>query len=116
MSTTILRSGTHVARKKHKCFWCGGEIKTLTKYHSSVQVYDGHFIDIKSHTCCNELFNIFWNNYGWDDTDGMSSTDFCEQAWELVHPDQYEDAPFGFILDKVKERFGIKPTFGWEKE
>lgn len=41
MSSTLLSESFPVARKRHRCIWCGDAIDPGTKYRRERSVYDG---------------------------------------------------------------------------
>ena len=52
---TVLRDKTPVARKEHRCNFCGGVISVGEKYNRQTNVYDGRVYDWVSHCECSEL-------------------------------------------------------------
>ena len=53
------RSSTHVAKKLHKCFLCGGEITAGEKYERYSGKYDGEFFDQCFHENCIAILDKF---------------------------------------------------------
>ena len=63
MGFELLRESTQVARKEHKCVWCGEIILKGEKYHSRTYIFEGLQSD-KTHNDCNSVMNkIDWNYY-----------------------------------------------------
>lgn len=52
MSYTCLRETTPVARKEHKCIWCGQLIPVGERYHREHSIFDGRFQDHRWHNEC----------------------------------------------------------------
>lgn len=55
MSYQALRRDTHVARKKHRCIWCGEEIGKGDKYLDAAGTMDGNFEHSKWHPECDKF-------------------------------------------------------------
>ena len=51
----VLRDKTPVARKEHRCNFCGGVISVGEKYNRQTNVYDGRVDDWVSHCECSKL-------------------------------------------------------------
>lgn len=58
MSYTLLSESWPVARKQHRCIWCGQRIEPGEKYRRERSVYDGAMQDHKWHPECDEQFGI----------------------------------------------------------
>ena len=58
MSYTLFSQKTVIAKKRHKCIWCGEGIEPWTKYVREASVYDGDFQDHKWHAECLEQCQI----------------------------------------------------------
>lgn len=56
MSYTLLSESWPVARKQHRCIWCGQHIEPDEKYRRERSVYDGEMQDHKWHPECDEDF------------------------------------------------------------
>lgn len=54
MSYTILSEATHVARKTHRCIWCGEQIAVGETYRRVKIAYDGELHDNKFHPECDQ--------------------------------------------------------------
>ena len=50
--TTILDSGQVVARKDHRCHWCGEIIEKGSKYEKYSCVFEGSIQTVKMHSEC----------------------------------------------------------------
>lgn len=57
MCSTTLSETTPVARKEHKCDWCGEEILIGEKYHRWTGIFESDFGDTKMHLVCNEAYH-----------------------------------------------------------
>lgn len=72
MSYTKLSSGTVVARKPHRCDWCGESIPKNQKYHRESGPYDGRMQTVRHHEeclrACHEYARIMdvWDDEGYD--------------------------------------------------
>lgn len=53
MSYTLLSQSNQIARKTHKCTWCGETIKKGDDYHSERSIYQGCWQYHKFHLECN---------------------------------------------------------------
>lgn len=51
----VLRNETLVARKEHRCDFCGEVISVGEKYNRQTNVYDGRVYDWVSHSECSKL-------------------------------------------------------------
>lgn len=56
MSYSLLRETFPVARKTHRCIWCGEWIEPGEKYRHERSVYDGAMQDHKWHLECEAAF------------------------------------------------------------
>lgn len=52
MSYTLLSESHPVARKKHRCIWCGESIQPGEKYRRERGVFDGNMQDFAWHPEC----------------------------------------------------------------
>ena len=53
MSYTLLSESWPIARKQHRCIWCGQHIEAGEKYRRERSVYDGDMQNHKWHQECN---------------------------------------------------------------
>lgn len=53
---TLLRESWPVARKNHRCIWCGEAITSGTLYRHEKSVYDFQFQNHHWHDECNDAF------------------------------------------------------------
>lgn len=72
----VINSKTPIARKQHRCDYCGGTIEKGEKYQNDTIVYDGDVYTWKSHLHCMALTSEMWD-YKTDE--GLSDDDF--QRW-----------------------------------
>ena len=63
MSVSVLKQETPIARKEHRCMFCGGGIKKGEKYSHEVFITDGDIDDQKMHLCCNKAVKEFFDPY-----------------------------------------------------
>lgn len=63
MSVSVLKHNFPVARKEHRCIFCGTLIKKGEKYSHEVFALDGGIDDQKMHICCNEAVKEFFDPY-----------------------------------------------------
>ena len=61
MSVSVLKQETPIARKEHRCMFCGGVIKKDEKYSHEVFITDCDIDDQKMHLCCNEAVKEFFD-------------------------------------------------------
>jgi hypothetical protein len=54
MSYALLDETFPIARKKHRCIWCGQPVEIGEKYRREKSVYDGNMQDFKWHLECHE--------------------------------------------------------------
>lgn len=71
-----LSTKIHVAKKDHRCNYCGQKIISGVKYQSSSHVYDGDFYVWKAHLDCQEIATAL-NMYDWCD-EGLDADSFRE--------------------------------------
>lgn len=53
-----------VARKAHRCIWCGGELAKGTPYLDERSVYDGHFQQQRWHPECHAYSAVVADSSG----------------------------------------------------
>lgn len=56
MSYTLLSESQPLARKQHRCIWCGQPIAVGEKHRHERSIYDGQFQDQRWHPECDEAF------------------------------------------------------------
>ena len=85
----VLRDKTPVARKEHRCNFCGGVISVGEKYNRQTNVYDGCVYDWVSHCECSKLaceLDMF------DDCDeGLDDDGFIDNLNQYVYDNHYDD-------------------------
>ena len=85
----VLRNETPVARKEHRCDFCGEGISVGEKYNRQTNVYDGRVYDWVSHSECSKLayeLDMF------DDCDeGLDSDGFVDNLNQYVYDNHYDD-------------------------
>ena len=83
MEVQVLNQSHPVARKEHRCMYCGGVIHKGEKYQRSTNVYDGRVYDWVTHEKCEEIAELL-NMYGrtWDD--GLTQPAFDEFVWDAI--------------------------------
>lgn len=86
----ILRDIHPVARKEHKCMFCGGTIKVGKKYNRQTNVYDGAVYDFTAHEECTSVAHEL-NMYDDCDDNGLGEEVFCETLDEYVYANHYDD-------------------------
>ena len=64
MSWTTLSESTPVARKDHKCSWCGQTIPRATRYAYSSGIWEGRMVVNKMHPECDEAAAADYRMYG----------------------------------------------------
>jgi len=63
MSYELLSSSRPIARKDHRCIWCGQKIEKGTKYRSEQSVFDGEFQNHHWHEECDRAAQEYFR-YG----------------------------------------------------
>jgi hypothetical protein len=76
----VLRECERVARKAHRCSYCGHKIRIGEKYNYAFLKYDGVY-EWKSHLRCEEIAQKLWNFI--DPDEGMTEEDFKEGCHEF---------------------------------
>jgi hypothetical protein len=62
--TAIGTDEIHVARKEHRCTWCGQTILPGEKYLKRRGVCEGDASTVKHHLECEKAAEADWNEYG----------------------------------------------------
>lgn len=101
----------HIARKRHRCNYCGAYIEPGDKYSVSSHVEDGQFYTWKAHEECECVAQAIWEYV--DPYDGMGSDEFLEGCQDIcstfVCPDcgqnPEECDQFGYCIDKLYDLF-----------
>ena len=85
----VLRDKTFVARKEHRCDFCGEVISVGEKYNRQTNVYDGRVYDWVSHNECSKLaceLDMY------DDCDeGLDGDGFIDRLNQYVYDNHYDD-------------------------
>jgi hypothetical protein len=105
---TILKNKTMIARKRHKCEWCGKHIEPGDTYHYTVQISEGSFITLKAHPSCNRLLYALWNARDYNYDEGISPDELesiVYEEWRETHGDQR--ATFQEMLEWCKQKYGV---------
>ena len=85
----VLRDKTPVARKEHRCNFCGGVISVGEKYNRQTNVYDGRVYDWVSHCECSKLA---YELDMYDDCDeGLDGDGFVDNLNQYVYDNHYDD-------------------------
>lgn len=81
-----------IARKEHKCMYCGGAIKKGEKYERGTYLNDGYIYDWIAHISCTDLASEL---NMWDNVDGGLSEDdfreFINDKYAEIMSDNYND-------------------------
>lgn len=86
----VLRNTTPIARKEHRCDFCGDIISIGETYNRQTNVYDGCIYDWVSHSECSQLayeLDMF------DDCndDGLDSDGFIENLNQYIYDNHYDN-------------------------
>lgn len=85
----VLRNKTPIARKEHRCEFCGEVIHIGEKYNRQTNVCDDRVYDWVSHCDCSQLayeLNMF------DDCDeGLDGDGFIDNLTQYVYDNHYDD-------------------------
>jgi hypothetical protein len=88
---TILKESYPVARKEHRCMFCGHIIKPGEKYRRTTIAYDGEVYDWIEDLNCTEVFDIVRERLdvsGYLDYDeGLTPESFQTEVWEILSED-----------------------------
>lgn len=76
-----------IARKQHKCNFCGGIIEKGEKNDNATLEFDGTVYTWKSHLHCLNIASEI-DDY---DEEGISEDDFATWINEYVHDNHYDD-------------------------
>lgn len=87
----ILKSIKPIARKEHKCMFCGGVISIRQKYDRQTCVYDGSVYDWITHEECIEIASKLDMYDGCDDN-GLNDESFIECINQYVYDNHYDDS------------------------
>lgn len=87
----VLKNIKPIARKEHKCMFCGGAIPIGVKYDKQICVYDGSVYDWVTHEECS---NIAHELDMYDDCDdcGLDDDSFIECIKQYVYDNHYDDS------------------------
>lgn len=104
-----------IARKEHRCSWCGNPIRNGEEYEWQKFIFDGAFYEWHAHLACSRVANAIWD-YA-DPDDGMDEDLFMDTCSEVCHnficPDcpnwnkEYEECETdeGYCIDKMDAFF-----------
>lgn len=85
----VLKSIKPIARKKHKCMFCGGVISIGQKYDRQTCIYDGSVYDCITHEECIKIASKL-DMY--DDCDeGLNGEEFIDSIQQYVYDNHYDD-------------------------
>lgn len=113
-----LKQLTPVARKEHKCMWCGGIIPKGEKYERGTYLFDGYVYDWINHISCAILVQKL-NMLDYAD-EGITKDDFNEfidekyaEIMSNEHNELWESNDFimpNFLgkVEFLKEYYNIK--------
>lgn len=102
----LLKESSPVARKEHKCMYCGCIIPVGEKYSRDTLVYDGTVYDWVAHEdCCTitSLLRMFDNV----DDDGLGTDDFQEYLDEYLY-EQYCDSKVDDLPEHISKMTRIE--------
>ena len=85
----ILKDKTPIARKEHRCDFCGGMISVGEKYNRQTNVYDGSIYDWVSH-CEGSQLAYELDMYEYCD-EGLDSDEFIGCLNQYVYENHYDD-------------------------
>lgn len=100
----ILKQIYPIARKKHKCDWCGEIIEEGEKYEYSAIVQDRDFFIWKDHIYCRELTNKLdmWDNCYEEGLDDYSFQEIVNEKYIELTKDYECTIPWKHRLLIVK--------------
>lgn len=85
---TILKQTEPIAKKEHKCMFCGSSINVGTKYDKQTIVFENVIYDWAVHKECSEIARRL-EMYD-DCDDGVSGDDFCRIIDEYILSEHYD--------------------------
>lgn len=102
-----------IAKKKHQCSLCYGDIRAGEKYDRFCGLYDGAFFDLKHHLICSDIINEYCDYIGEDEYNNDNVIDWVSEivCGDCIHnQDGLEDCNISnlFLCPKVIERFSKK--------
>lgn len=115
-----------IARKQHKCDWCGKPISKGEEYERQKYKYDGEFCEWHAHLACSRVASAIWD-YA-DPDEGMSSDEFdstcADVCCEFICPDcpkwnkEYGECEddLSYCLDRMDEFFKTHELYRWKRE
>lgn len=86
---TILKELKPIARKEHKCDYCGCIIKIGTQYKRDTLIYDDKPYDWCNHLECSEITHDL-KMWEWVGYEGLSQQEFIDSVWEYVSEQHYD--------------------------
>lgn len=86
----ILKNIKPIARKEHKCMFCGGAIPIGMRYDKQTCVYDGSVYDWITHEECVKIAHEL-NMYEGCDDNGLDYESFLKSINEYVYENHYDD-------------------------
>ena len=113
----VLKTTAPVARKEHKCMFCGGVISIGEKYDRQTNLYNGTVYDWVCHTACSQVACHL--NMSDDCDEGLDDDGFKECLNQYVYDNHYDEEiddiakdwqlPYPELVKKVLEDLkGIK--------
>ena len=88
MSYTLLSEATRIARKQHRCIWCGEAIAPGEKYRDERSVYDGELQRHRWHPECDEQFGV---ELAYEGGGSMEFSAYDNERPASLSPGQQED-------------------------
>lgn len=90
-SVQVLKNIQPIAKKEHKCVFCGGSINIGQKYDKQTCVYDGIVYDWKTHSECSQVAHKLDMYDGCDD-EGLNDEQFIDSLNQYVYDNHYDEA------------------------
>ena len=115
-----------IARKQHKCDWCGKTISKGEEYERQKYKYDGEFYEWHAHLACCRVVSAIWD-YA-DPDEGMSSDEFdstcADVCGEFICPDcpkwnkEYGECEddLSYCIDRMDEFFKTHELYRAERK
>jgi hypothetical protein len=109
----ILENKKRIAKKQHKCSYCGEAIEKGYTYDYQKLVHDGYLYEWKNHIECGVIASELWNYV--DPNEGMTEEDFKEGCRDFCdtficpscnkYDDEYGGCKDGkrYCIDKISE-------------
>lgn len=102
----LLKESSPVARKEHKCMYCGCIIPVGEKYSRDTLIYDGTVYDWVAHEDCCDVATLL-DMFDYCDDDGLGMDSFQEYLDEYLN-DHYRDPEIDDLPEHIAKMSRIE--------